>query len=470
MRFRFPCTSTATRRTPFAACTALLLLLLAAPVAPRGAHAQGAPARPPNVVILFADDLGYGDLGVYGHPTIHTPHLDRMAREGMKFTQFYVGASVCTPSRAALMTGRYPMRSGMMSDDSWVLFPNSTGGIPQSEILIPEALSERGYATGMVGKWHLGHLEQYLPTKNGFDSYFGLPYSNNMRPLRFFQNGEVLEDSVDQTALRERYTREAVRFIDQNQNEPFFLYLSYNAPHFYLHPSERFAGTSARGKYGDIVEELDWSIGEVLQALRERGLGENTLVFFVSDNGPALPFDLGGGSAGLLRGGKGTTWEGGMRVPAIAWGPGTIEAGTTTDALATAMDLYPTVLEMAGAQAPSDRVIDGVNLLPVLRDPEAEGRDVVFYHKAEQVQAVRRGPWKMHLTASQNPDRGRPAEEAPPLLYHLGRDPSERYNVAGEHPEVIEALKTLVDEHRSGLAPPETNQLETRVDSVVGFN
>ena len=276
----------------------------------------------PNFIIIFADDLGYGDLGCYGHPTIHTPNLDRMAGQGMRFTQFYSAASVCTPSRAALLTGRLPIRSGMCSDSRRVLFPDSAEGLPQEEVTLAEALKAQGYATACIGKWHLGHHPEYLPTRHGFDTYFGIPYSNDMRPCPLMRNEEVLEEPAEQATLTARYTEEAIGFIKAHRDEPFFLYFPHTFPHVPLFASDRFKGTSKRGLYGDVVEELDWSVGQVLKALEECDLGDRTLVVFTSDNGPWLTQSERGGSAGLLREGKGSTWEGGMREPAIAWWPG----------------------------------------------------------------------------------------------------------------------------------------------------
>ncbi|MGB9625015.1 MAG: sulfatase family protein, partial [Phycisphaerae bacterium] len=267
-----------------------------------------AAERPPNLVILFADDLGYGDLCCYGHPSIRTPNLDRMASEGLRFTDFYSAAPVCTPSRAALLTGRLPIRSGMVGTTRHVLFPDSKGGLPASEITIAEALKTKGYATACVGKWHLGHLPQYLPTRNGFDSYYGIPYSNDMKPSPILRNEEVIEEPAVQETLTPRYTDEAIKFIRREKDKPFFLYLAYNFPHVPLHVSDRFKDKSLRGLYGDVVEEIDWSVGEVLRTLRELGLAEKTLVVFSSDNGPWLIKNQHGGSAGLLRDGKGSTW------------------------------------------------------------------------------------------------------------------------------------------------------------------
>ncbi|HET8737587.1 MAG TPA: sulfatase, partial [Pricia sp.] len=331
---------------------------LASPQTPPGE--AGEEQRPPNFIIIFADDLGYGDLGVYGHPTIKTPNLDRMAYEGQKWTNFYAAASVCTPSRAALLTGRLPVRSGMASNEHRVLFPDSKNGLPAAEITLAEQLKDVGYATACIGKWHLGHKEQYLPTNNGFDYYFGIPYSNDMNKtggknykeaakegpsaikiqdynVPLMRNTEIIERPADQNTITKRYSEEAISFIKKNKEKPFLIYLAHNLPHIPLFASEEFLGKSKRGLYGDVVAEIDDGVGKILAALDEERLAENTIVVFTSDNGPWLPFKTHGGSAGLLRAGKGTTWEGGMREPAIFWGPTTVQPGRV-DGLGSTLD------------------------------------------------------------------------------------------------------------------------------------
>ena len=424
--------------------------------------------RFPNIVIIFTDDLGYGDLGVYGHPTIATPHLDRMAQEGLKFTQFYVGASVCTPSRAALLTGRLPIRSGMVSSRTRVLFPFSTSGLPHTEITIAELVKAQGYATGIFGKWHLGHLPEYLPTKHGFDEYFGVPYSNDMRPtpesewvaarnyppLPLLQDDSLIEESPDQRLLTKRYTEAAVSFIRKNKNDPFLLYLPHTFPHIPLYASPDFEGKSARGLYGDVVQELDWSVGQILDAMRDLDIGAHTLVIFTSDNGPWLVMDEEGGSAGLLREGKGSTWEGGMREPTIAWWPGTIAPGQTTQSLATSMDIFATISELSGVDMPDDRIMDGTSLMPIFQDASAEIRDEVYYYLGAELFAVRKGPWKLHYKTL-TPYRGeQPVAHDPPQLFHLLLDPSEQRNVAEAHPDVIEMLNAVALEHQNEFVPP----------------
>jgi arylsulfatase A len=414
----------------------------------------------PNVVILIADDLGYGDLGSFGHPTIRTPHLDRMAAEGLKLSQYYA-APVCTPSRAALLTGRLPIRSGLNE----VLFPTSKGGISIDEITLPEALKVRGYATSCIGKWHLGHLPIYLPTRHGFDHYFGVPYSNDMDvkksghpPIPLLRDETIIEQPTVQETLTLRYTREALSFIRSHRAaagaRPFFLYLAYTSAHIPLHAGKAFRGKSPRGLFGDTVEEIDWSVGQILAALRDAGLAASTLVVFTSDNGPWLSQKLEGGSAGLLREGKGSTWEGGVRVPCLAWWPGTIAAGRTAIDLTSELDLFTTCLDLAGAKIPEDRPIDGVPLAPLLRGTGPSPRTRLFFHRGAELFAMRRGPWKLHLKTV-DPASGNENAQAhnPPLLFHLTNDPSERFNVAARYPDVVEQLVKEIQEHRSGLKP-----------------
>ena len=428
--------------------------------------------NPPNIVVIFCDDLGYGDLGCFGHPTLRTPNLDAMAAAGMKFTQFYSASPVCTPSRAALMTGRLPQRNGMCSDRRRVLFPNSKSGLQAAEITIAEALKEQGYATACVGKWHLGHLKPHLPTSNGFDSYFGIPYSNDMdrdgskgpkgravfwEPkveywnVPLLKDEEVFERPADQTTIARRYTEEAIKFIDANKDQPFFLYFAHNFPHVPLFASAKFDGKSPRGLYGDVVEEIDWSVGQVLMALKKAKIDDNTLVIFTSDNGPWLPFDDHGGSAGLLRGGKGSTWEGGMREPTIAWWPGTIKPGQVSTQIAGTMDIFATACALSGAKLPDDREMDSYDLIPVLKGTGEGERNTYFYYRGYKLMAVRVGAFKAHLMTQDGYGQPKPAEHDPPLLYNLEVDPSEKYNIADKHPDVLAKIQEAIADHQAKM-------------------
>lgn len=425
---------------------------------------------PPNFVIIFCDDLGYGDIGAFGHPTIKTPNLDRLASEGQRWTSFYVAASVCTPSRAGLLTGRLPIRSGMCDDRHRVLFPNSFGGLPQSEITIASALKQAGYATACVGKWHLGHLPEFLPTKHGFDYYYGIPYSNDMDRegegeqaifnVPLIRNKEIIERPADQPTLTKRYTEESVKFIRENKDRHFLLYMAHTMPHIPLFRSEEFEDVSLRGLYGDVLEEIDWSTGEIIKALKAAGIEKNTLVLFTSDNGPWAIMKLNGGSPGILTGEKGATYEGGMREPTIFWWPGTVAPGTVMDMGAT-MDIFPTLCKLAGVEVPGDRVYDGQDISPALLGTGTSGRNVVFYYRGTRIFAVRKGPYKAHFITKTAYGKDDEIQHDPPLLFHLEHDPSELYNVADQQPGVIAEIRAEIEKHQQSLEPVE-NQLQKR--------
>ena len=402
----------------------------------------------PNIVVLFMDDGGYGDLSCYGHPTIRTPNLDKMATEGTKFTQFYSSSPACSASRYGLLTGRLPVRSGF----GWVLMPKSPQGILPEEVTIAEGLKTAGYATACFGKWHLGRPKKYLPLQNGFDEYLGLPYSNDMRPLPLIDGNSIIEEKTDQRLLTERYTRRAQGFIRKNKERPFFCYLPYAMPHTPLNPGKAFQGKSLRGKYGDVIEEIDWSVGEILKTLRDEGLEKNTLVIFTSDNGPWIIKNERGGSAGLLRDGKGSTWEGGMREPCIAYWPGTIPAGKVSHQFATTMDILPTVFHLAGVELPVGRTLDGVDITNALlgKSLTKEHPPLFYYGAGMHLYAVRQGPWKLHVR--QYSQTGKKYFKGKvPLLFNVETDPSEKYDLAGKRPIIVTKLQALLETHRTSV-------------------
>jgi arylsulfatase A len=468
---------------PFARLLAVGILFL---VTQYPAVAQSA-TRTPNIVVIFTDDLGYGDLGCYGHPSIRTPQLDAMASAGLRFTDFCSAAEVCTPSRAALLTGRYPPRSGMAGTRR-VLFPGSKGGLPQSEITLPKALKTKGYATAHIGKWHLGIHEGGRPQDHGFEFTYGIPYSNDMdaRPnlprgssgsptpppdgwnVPLIRNGEIIERPVDQTTITKRYTETAVNFIREKRAQPFFLYMAHTMPHVPMFASPEFKGKSARGIYGDAVEEIDWSVGQMLAALKSAGVAENTLVIFTSDNGPWLTQNTQGGSAGLLREGKGSTWEGGMRVPAIAWWPGRIKPGVTSTPV-NAMDVFPTSLALAGVALPTDRVIDGTDVSALLTRGASLPERPFFYYRGNALFACRLGNFKAHFKTQAGYGQPQPESHETPLLFNLAHDPSERFDIAAKHPEVLERIKQAVAAHLAKMTFG-ANQLDDAAEGEGGAN
>jgi arylsulfatase len=438
-------------------------------------HAAAAePHRPPNFVIIFADDLGYQDVGCFGSPDIRTPRLDAMAQQGMKYTSFYA-QPICGPSRAALMTGCYPLRVAERGNIKQV-HPI----LHSDEITVAEVLKTKGYATACFGKWDLARHSQnqfftdLLPTRQGFDYFFGTPTSNDS-VVNLYRDEELIEPKSNMATLTKRYTDEAIRFMKRHQDQPFFVYIPHTMPHTRLDASAQFKGKSQRGLYGDVVEEIDFNVGRVLDAVKEMGLETHTYVLFSSDNGPwliknkdladgRLPSDHGG-SAGPLRSGKVSTWEGGVRVPTILWGPGRVPAGTTCDEIASTLDILPTLAALAGAEAPTDRVIDGEDIGHLLhgRFDEANPDKAFFYYLRVHLQAVRQGKWKLHLVREERPSGAAPFSEnrhiAPadrigfdePFLVDLEDDLGETTNVARRHPDIVARLLALAEAMREDL-------------------
>ena len=433
-------------------------------------------ANTPNVVLIFCDDLGYGDIGPFGSKN-PTPNLDRMANEGAKFTSFYVAQAVCSASRAALLTGSYSNRVSIQG----ALPPDARIGMNQGETLMPEVLKSRGYATGMVGKWHLGDAPQFLPTRNGFDEYFGLPYSNDMWPrhpesrfpdLPLMEGEEKIERNPDQRKLTTAYTERAVSFIERNKSKPFFLYVAHSMPHVPLFVSEKFEGKTGMGLYADVIAEIDWSVGQILDALKRSGVDENTLVVFTSDNGPWLSYGDHGGSAGPLREGKTTTFEGGVRVPCVMRWPGTIPAGSVVSEVASTIDLLPTFAKLVGAALSADRIIDGKDISSLMRnEPGAKSPHEAFYYFwGQRLQAVRSGKWKLVFPHEYNhvatpggggkPGRYQrdPRASIELSLFDLEADPGETKNVIADHPDVVKRLEALAERAREDLGDTLTNR------------
>ncbi|WP_168120298.1 sulfatase [Paenibacillus sp. HB172176] len=408
--------------------------------------------RKPNVILINCDDLGYGDLGCYGSQAHKTPALDLMAQNGIQFTDFYMASPVCSPSRGAMMTGCYPKRIGFdQFEGRHVLFPGQGVGLNPDEITIAKALKGADYATMMIGKWHCGDQKEFLPTRHGFDHYYGLPYSNDMGrqtgsrhmlpPLPLMDDEQVLQAQPDQASLTERYLEQAVKFIRNHQEEPFFLYFAHMYVHLPLYVPKRFLEQSENGPYGAAVACIDWTTGVLMEELKLLGLEQDTLVIFTSDNGSRCDY---GASNGRLRGTKNTTWEGGMRLPCLMSWPGTIPAGGICGEIATSMDFLPTLCALAGASLPNDRVIDGKDILPLMLQEEdaASPHEAFFYYHSSKLAAVRCGEWKLHVHRK---------DETVWELYHLKEDVSESRNVAEEHPEVVARLELLLEACRADL-------------------
>ncbi len=486
---------TSGRNVPFSrlVCRAALLTLawgmplLSARAQPHPAEAT-ASTSPPNIVILFTDDLGYADVGCFGAEGYETPNLDRMAREGRRFTSFYVPQAVCSASRAALLTGCYNIRVGITG----ALSHRSIIGINDEEMTLGELVKQRDYATAAIGKWHLGFQQKFLPLQHGFDVYFGLPYSNDMWPyhpgfahlpleearqkgypdLPLYSGNQVINPAVtpeDQTKLTTQYTEHALKFIDAHQHRPFLLYLAHSMPHVPLFVSEKYAGHSRRGLFGDVIEEIDWSVGQVLSRLRENGLEDKTLVIFTSDNGPWLSYGNHAGSAGPFREGKGTSWEGGVRVPCIMRWPGKIPADSVCDEMAITIDLLPTIAALVEAPLP-DHPLDGRDIRPLIFGAEnaKTPHEAFYYYWGNQLEAIRSGDWKLHFPHSYRSLTGTPGRDGKPdgysqrktdlALYNLKTDPGETTDLREQHPEVVARLQKLAEQARLELGDSATKQ------------
>ncbi|MEX0778604.1 MAG: sulfatase [Balneolales bacterium] len=465
------------RKVILSSLTAVILL-----IANLNLVAQSSTDGNPNIVLIYMDDMGYGDIGVTGSIDYSTPNIDKMSSQSMQFTNFYSVSAICSASRAGLLTGAYPNRVGITG----ALFPDSEIGLNSEEETIADLLKGEGYATSIVGKWHLGDAEEFLPLQHGFDEYFGLPYSNdmwpvdyddkpvtdttkwayNMPPLPLIEGNETVEyirTLQDQDMLTTRYTEKAVNFIMRKKEQPFFLYFAHSMPHVPLGVSEKFRGKSKQGLYGDMMMEVDWSVGQIIKTLEDNGIDDNTIVIFTSDNGPWLNYGNHAGSAGGLREGKQTTWEGGQRVPAIMHWPGIIPEGTVNNKLTSTIDLLPTIAAITGASLPS-RPIDGVNILPLLTgDENANPRNTLYYYYNDNdLQAVRQDHWKLvmpHEYSSYEDEL--PGQDGFPgsrhrvtaelALYNLRRDPGERYDVKDQNPELITEIMKLVEQARKDL-------------------
>jgi len=437
-----------------AAATSQLLSL-------QSANAQENNNKKPNVIILFTDDQGYGDASCYGSTEIETPNLDIMAKQGTRFTNFYVAASSCTPSRASLLTGCYPQRVGLPE----VVDDNANIGLSSEEFTIADYLKQNGYATAMFGKWHLGHRPEFMPTRHGFTEYFGIPYSNDMwpfhpkpghpyPPIPLYENEEIIEYNPDINQMTTRFTEKAVDFINRNDDNPFLLYLPYSQPHVPVGVSNKFRGKSKQGLYGDAVMEIDWSVGEIMKTLEANGISENTIIFFTSDNGPWLTYGNHAGSTGGLREGKGSTFDGGQKVPFLVSMPGTVPAGKVNNQMLSSLDILPTILELTNSSMPRINPMDGQNIWSDLCGKETKHK-AFFFVKGDQVQAVRDGKWKLHIphkyriVLSEGKD-GIPGKQdnygghTELALYNLDKDPNETKNLASKHPKLVAKLKQQI--------------------------
>ncbi|UCH64010.1 MAG: sulfatase [Fidelibacterota bacterium] len=442
-----------------------------------GQACKGLRKRQPNIVIIFTDDQGYADVGVFGAQGFETPNLDRMAAEGTKFTDFYVAQPVCSASRAGLLTGCYPNRVGILG----ALHPDAKRGINDEEMTIAELVKQRDYATAIYGKWHLGHHPQFLPTRHGFDDYFGLPYSNDMwpkhptaragryPPLPLIEGEKAIAHNPDQSMLTTWYTERAVEFIEQHQDRPFLLYVPHSMPHVPIYVSDKFKGKSEQGLYGDVIMEIDWSVGQILKALKRHGLDENTLVIYTSDNGPWLSYGNHAGSALPLREGKGTTWDGGVREPTIMRWPGKIPADRVCREPAMTIDILPTIAGLVGAELPQHK-IDGKDIWPLISgQPGATSpQEAYYFYWGQHLQGIRSGKWKLHFPHEYRSLKGEPGRDGLPgkymqretglALYDMENDIEEQFNVVDQYPEVVKRLQTLAEKARKDLGDSATGQ------------
>ncbi len=438
----------------------LLTALAAVPTLAYANTALEQTNQAPNIIIIYCDDMGYGDLSCYGNPSIKTPVLDRMAVEGQKWSSFYTPASVSTPSRAGLMTGRYPYRISQHE----VYFPETAGGLANSELTLPEMLKAKGYTNALVGKWHLGHQKaENLPLNHGFDTFYGIPFSNDMsakeqhilgnmnysHKLPFYHDNEIIEWESDQSLFTRRLTEHSRQFIRSHSDRPFFLMLAHPMPHIPIYSSEEFRGRSDGGRYGDTIEEIDWSVGEIMAQLKESGIEDNTIVMFSSDNGPWLITKYESGSAGVLRDGKASAYEGGFRVPFIVWGE-MIEPATITT-MGCGLDIMPTIAQIIGYDLPSDIHYDGVSLASSFTTGAESPREGFIFYRVGEVYAARLGDYKAIYATKPTYTAGKKIVYATPELYNVAVDPSEKYNIAADHPEIITQINQYLAEHEQSL-------------------
>jgi len=439
----------------------------------------------PNIIIFYVDDLGYGDLRLTGHPSAKTPNIMRLAAEGLTLSNWYAAAPLCTPSRAGLLTGRLPVRTGMTNEYGGVAPCDAEFGLPLNETTIAEHLKKVGYSTSILGKWHLGQRPEYLPTNRGFDSYLGVPYSvdmgcprgakcpnSNCPNLPLLENLNVLQQPVNLTILAERYATQATNFVQQNQNNPFFLYMAFNHVHATVpgvdqYAGPNFAGKSLRGPFGDAVEEMDWILGEIMNKVRSLGLINNTIVFFTSDNGPWLEKGpIAGGSEGIFTGtyahmhfnytdtGKASTWEGGVRVPAVVWWPPYFDAGALNQETLSSFDIFPTCLKLAGVPIPTDRIFDGYDILPTLINGDKSPHEFYFIYRGATLFAARNGPWKIHLKTKSGFGKDPIIDHNPPLLFNVDDDPSETYALpVDQHQQIVQNILNAIQEHNKHVVP-----------------